>query len=89
MARIEEQLMTLRSNIKEQAMKKKYKINMTIAMPKLSRQLKTAMVRMTKRSIKKSRITEQTMPDELTFTSPKNTEYMNHGKGSLHQEESR
>ena len=52
-------------------------------MPMLSRQLKRAIVRMTKRSIRKSKITEQIMPDELTFTSPNSIVYINHGKGNL------
>ncbi len=56
---------------------------MTMAMPMFRRQLKAAMVRMTKSSMRNRRMIEQIMPSEMTLTSPKTQVYMNQGRGSL------
>ena len=78
-----EQLIIFRSSINEQIIKQKYNINMAMAKPKFRRQLNIAIVRIRIKSIKKSKITEHTMPDELTVTSPKIIAYINQGNGNL------
>ena len=59
---------------------------MTIAIPRLRRQLKKAMVAITKINMMNRRITEQIIPDELTVTGvPNIIQYSSHGNGSLHE----
>ena len=65
---MEEHLITSFSSINEQAIKKKYNANITAAMLMFRRHLNAAMVIITNNNIKNNNITEQIIPDELTFT---------------------
>lgn len=65
---MDEHLTMFFSNSNEQAMKKKYRMNITNAMPTFNRHLNEAIVMITNNSIKNNNITEQIIPDELTVT---------------------
>ena len=71
------------SSSKLQAMKTKYRKNMTSARPTFIFHLKTAMEMMTKSSMRKRSSKEQAMPELLTWTGPKKRQDKNHGRGRL------